>query len=164
MVTLALRGELDRELRADARDFARARSTVYRRKGTIFQNRLRRQILTATGSTQLGNAVRKTVVPARGANPDITVTVFSSAIYSRPGGRVDLITILDEGATVHARDVPLLVGGRLAGKGGTRFARAQRVTIPKQLDVEGLYQATAADIDTQVLTEWDRLAERRGAL
>jgi hypothetical protein len=162
MFSLAIKGELDKELRADAQAFARARSTVFRRKGTIFQNRLRRQIQQATGSTQLGNAVRKSVRPPRGASPDIVVRVYSNALYKRPGGLVDLITVLDTGATISGGK-SMLIGGRLAQKGGKRFARARSVTIKKVLDVDGLYQQTMADIDIQVLREWDRLAEKRGA-
>jgi hypothetical protein len=159
-LSLALRGDLAAFLRTDAKAAAGAVTTVVRRKTTLLKNRLRRQVKSAGLGTRLGNAIRSRTVPPRGVSPTIVGIVESKALVKRKSGIVDLITVFDTGATVAAGVVALLIGGRLARKGGTRFARAQTVRVPKLLDVDGAYAATVHDIDVQVVNEWDRRVDR----
>ena len=163
--SLAVRGELGKKLDADAKDFVRAVSIVYRRAGSLAQNAGRKHVERRTKSATLATAVRKKVYPPTGAVPDIVVTIKSSALVKRPGGMVDLLTVLEEGATVTGGAKGLLVGGRLLRKGGKRFARKQEVTIPAGIiKVREVVEPYGADLDHKVALELDRRIQKREGL
>ena len=162
---LALRGDLAPWLRANGEAVAPAVTSVIRRKTNLLKKRLRRHVEQAGLGERLAKTIRGATQPPRGNSVQTAGLVFSAAIYKqRPGGPIDLIDVFNTGATVSAKTAKgLFVGGRLRGKGGQRYARVQTVPVPKLLDIEPIYEKTVADLDTQILLEWDRRVEKAAA-
>jgi hypothetical protein len=160
--TLAFSGNLAAFTAAEARAAHGAVQSAVRRKTNLLDRRLERHIEPKLGK-RVAKAGTRRVFQGKGVN---TVgAVVSNALYrKRPGGMVDLIDVFNTGATVSAATARgMLIGGRKFQKGGTRFARAQTVKIPKLLDIEPIFDKTVADLDTQVVLEWDRRVEKIAA-
>lgn len=114
---LAIRGDLRKQMVAIERAVEGGRRSAISRRTTALKNTLRRQVTGAGLGSRLANAIRSVVITL--ADEDqIVGRVFSKAIVRRPSGRVDLITVFDEGATVRARTGTFLaIPTEHAGKG-----------------------------------------------
>jgi hypothetical protein len=165
--TLAFSGNLAAFTAAEARAAHGAVQSVVRRKTNLLDRRLERHIEPKLGR-KLAKAGTRRVIQGRGVN---TVgAVVSNALYKRPGGMVDLIAVFNEGAVVRpVLAKALFVGGRYFRAGGVQFATTARfafknmVRVPKLLDIEPIFDKTVADLDTQVVLEWDRRVEKIAA-
>lgn len=113
---VAIRGDLERFAAAEAKAGAGAVTTAIRRRTTQLKNAIRRQIASVGLGERLGKTIRDDVYPRRGASLSAKGVVRSSAIYKRPGGLVDLITVFEEGATINARGGRFLAIPLGAGK------------------------------------------------
>lgn len=100
---LAIRGDLAKAFELEAKAGAQAATTVIRRRTTRLKTSIRRQIASVGLGERLGKTIRDAVYPNRGASLSAKGIIRSSAIYKRPGGLVDLITVFEEGATINAR-------------------------------------------------------------
>lgn len=101
---VAIRGDLKKFLEDDAKAAAGAVQAVIRRRTTVLRDAVRRQMRSAGLGDRLGKAIKDYVFPTRGASISAKGRLVSKAIYKRPGGSVDLLTVFDEGATVRAAD------------------------------------------------------------
>lgn len=99
-IRAALRGSLKAQLAAEAKAGSDAVITVIRRRTLKLKQDIRAAIAGAGLGTRLGNAIRDRFYPNAGL--DAKGIVDSKAIYKRPGGFVDLITVFQEGATITA--------------------------------------------------------------
>ena len=99
----AIRGKLKAEMAAEVKAGEGAVTAVIRRRTLKLKQDVRAQISSAGLGERLGNAMRDRFYPSRGASLSATGVVASRAIYKRPGGLVDLITVFQEGATINAR-------------------------------------------------------------
>ena len=119
-VSLALRGDLQAFLDAEVKGGKAAVTTIIKRRATNLKNNLRRQVLRAGLGVRLGKTIQSNVYPKRGTSLNAAGLVRSKALYKRPGGLVDLITVLDEATTVRAGvgkalAIPLPAAGRGRG-------------------------------------------------
>lgn len=119
-VSLALTGNLQAFLDAEAKAGKRSVYGVINRRKTSLKNNLRKQVKNATKSDGLVNTIRDWINKERDFNENVSAYVFSNAIYKRPGGRIDLITQLDKGEVVRAGSgraisIPLAAAGKGRG-------------------------------------------------
>jgi len=101
-VSLALRGDLQKFMDAEVKAGKSAVTTIIRRRTTNLKNNLRRQIRRAGLSERLGKTVQGTTYPKRGVSLNAAGQVISKALYKRPHGVVDLISVIDQGAVIRA--------------------------------------------------------------
>lgn len=99
----ALRGDLEGFLAGELKAGNRAVGSVMRRHVTKLKQDVRAAIAGAGLGARLGNAIRGSVVVDRNVPMNTRGRVASTALYKRPGGLVDLITVFQEGATITAR-------------------------------------------------------------
>lgn len=90
-------------LRQDAAALRAASATVVRSRTAALKTALRKQVEGAGLGGKLAKAIRSQVITLQGAEGSIQGRVWSKALVKRPGGRADLITVFDEGATILAR-------------------------------------------------------------
>lgn len=98
----AVRGNLAEALKADEKAAAGAVTSVMRKRAAQLKGLVRQQISGAGLGQRLGNSARDQVFPIHGESINAKGRVVSKAIYKRPGGLVDLFTVFDEGAVIHA--------------------------------------------------------------
>jgi len=95
-VSLALRGNLQAFLDAEVKAGRSAVTTIIRRRTTNLKNNLRRQIVRAGLGIRLGKTIQGNTFPKRGSSLNAAGLVYSKALYKRPGGVVDLITVFNQ--------------------------------------------------------------------
>ena len=98
----ALRGDLKAFMAADLKAGERAVTNVITRRTLKLKQDIRGAVSGAGLGTRLGNTIRGRIFPAQGTSLGTKGRVESAAIYKRPGGLVDLITVFQEGATITA--------------------------------------------------------------
>ena len=134
----AFSGRLDELLRLEQRVVLRASNSMVRRATTLLQRELRADIK-AAGLRGLVKPLRRSVKPPKGGNRRTDVVegfVYSAADYKRPGGKIDLATVLEAGGDIRPNRrrwlaVPLDgVGRGRAGRGGAN-ARLRPEDWPK---------------------------------
>ena len=122
-VQMAWRGELEKFRTAELKAGQQAVTTIIRRRITALKTNLRSQVKKALGSkdsTRLQNTIRDQTYPKRGSSLNAAGLVWSKALYKRPGGLVDIITVLDEGTTIEAKKgtfVAFPINERIKGRG-----------------------------------------------
>lgn len=99
----AIRGDLRKFMAADIKAGEQAVTSAIRRRTTALKNNIRKGVRKAGLGQRLEKTIRAELYPERGASIGAKGLVYSKAIYKRPSGLVDLITTLDEGATIHPR-------------------------------------------------------------
>ena len=102
MLKLAIRGKLEQYTALVDKAAGLAVATIVRRFTTQLKNAIRREILSAGLGEKIANTIRSEAWPARGGSLGAHGRVWSKAIYKRPGGLIDLITVFEEGATIRA--------------------------------------------------------------
>lgn len=162
----SLTGSFRKQVEAIERAQKRAATTTMRRSTTTLKNAVRRELKRAR-LAGVEKAVQDRVYPARGIASDPAGTVYSKAIYKRPGGLVDLLTVFREGAEIVARGVFLLIGKRKRGKvelRGKKLARAQRVQIvPRLTGLDAAYERAAATLQPNYEREFERQLSREAS-
>lgn len=104
LLAFAVRGRMEPLLRAQAEAIPRARTAVVRSRTLALKKSLRGQVIHAGLGNRLAKALQSALQPPRGIADNPAGAVFSKAIYKdRPGGRVDLLTVFQEGAVIRAR-------------------------------------------------------------
>ena len=124
MFAHVIRGDLRRYAAGVEKAGPAAFANVIRRRGRALLTALRREIVAAGLGERLANAVRLQVWPERGGSLSAKARVFSKAIYKRPGGFADLLTVFDEGAAIQGSPylaIPLVA--LQSPKDGRRQAR-----------------------------------------
>lgn len=163
----ALRGDFRKHVGAIERAHKRAATTTVRRAGTVLKNAVRRDVKRAGLGAGIEKALQDRVFPARGVASDPAAEVFSKAIYKRPGGLVDLITVFKEGATIMARGLFLLIGKRSRNRTelrGKRLARAQVVKIiPRIAGIDAHPARIGATMPGNYAREFDRQLAREAS-
>ncbi len=163
----ALRGDFRKHVAAIERAHKRAATTTVRRAGTNLKNALRRDVKRAGLGAGVEKAVQDRVFPASGVAFSPAVEVFSKAIYKRPGGLVDLITVFKEGAVITARGLFLLIGKRVRGLAqlkGKRLARAQVVKIlPRIAGIDAHPARIGANMPGNYAREFERQLAREAS-
>jgi hypothetical protein len=159
--SLAIQGDLRKHVEAIAKAQKRAATTETRRSTTTLKNAVRRVVIRQGGLGQgVANAVRDEVFPARGVSSDPKGRVVSKAIYKRPGGLIDLLTVFIEGAIITARGEFLLIGGRKIGKvagGKARRALAKVVKIlPRLKGIETEHARVSAALPDNYARAFER--------
>ena len=89
-------------------EYAKAVTGVIRNKTRAVTRAIRRDIQRAGLGQRLGNAVRGTAYPRRGASMSAAGTIQSRALVRRDGQTYDLITIFEEGAIITPRNTRFL--------------------------------------------------------
>jgi hypothetical protein len=161
-VTMRRLGDITRQTEGVIKAGKQAHTTEVRRTTTLIQNAQRRVVRAKLGP-KLANTVRSETFPASGIAANPKGRVFSKAIYKRPGGLVDLLTVFREGAVIHARSGGFLaVGarkvGNLVGRGIRKVREVRIVPRIQALDTE--YERIAARLPEAVANTYDRLLER----
>lgn len=137
----------------------KAHTTVIRRKTTVLKNALRRKVSPRLGA-RMANTIRDRTFPPSGVSGNPKGQVYSSAIYKRAGGLVDLITVFRFGAVIHpVKGMFLLIGRRLSKASGLvgRLARSKEVKIlPRIDDLDAEYTRVTASIPEDIAKEFDR--------
>lgn len=140
-----------------------AATSATKRAGTTLKNAGRREVERGGLGKGIANSIRDQAFPPRGTSLDPAVIVYSKAVYKRPGGLVDLITVFREGATVVLALGLLLIGkraraGKLVELRGKRLAQAKTVTIPARLkSFDAAYERAARTIQPN----YERDVQRR---
>jgi len=146
-VSLALQGNLQKFLDGEVKAGRKAVFGVINRRKNNLKNNLRRQVVKnfnkgkKGGGQRLANTIRDWINPEKEFAKEITAYVFSKALYKRPGGVVDLITLYDTGGIqigsrgkkYNAIANPAVVG---TGGGGTRGHPIQK--SPSDPEFKGL--------------------------
>ena len=133
-VQLALRGDLQKFMDADVRAGKLAVTSVIKTRTTALKNNIRKQIKGSglkerLGPGRLQKSVQSIVYPERGRSFDSAGIVYSKAVYKRPGGLVDLLSVFDSGTVINSNRGKLLaipVSPRVQGPGvrGDPFSRS----------------------------------------
>lgn len=130
-----------------------------RRSTTTLKNAVRREVRRA-GLFGVENAVRDEVFPAKGVASDPKGRVTSKAIYKRPGGLVDLLTVFREGAVILAHGLFLLIGKRRRGAvelRGKKLARVKSVKIlPRLSGIDAAHERVAATLPDNYARAYER--------
>jgi hypothetical protein len=128
---LAMTGDLVTFLKAEKRAGERALAGTIRRRTFGCRNALRRDVRRL--GARLPQTIKAVTVPRSGNPSDAPFFsaasphgfVYSIALYKRPGGLVDLWTVLDEGVFIRAHGrrwlaIPTAAAGQHHGRGGGR--------------------------------------------
>ena len=109
---------------ADVKAGKSAVTSVIRSRTTSLKTAIRKQVKhaipRAENPERLANTVRGITFPKRGTSLNAAGQVYSVATYKRSGGIVDIITVLEEGATIKTRAGGFLafpVSDRVKGRG-----------------------------------------------
>lgn len=165
----ALVGNFRKQVEAIDRAHKRAATTTVRRSTTILKNAIRREVKRGGLGDGVANAVRDQVYPAKGLAANPAGSVYSKAIYKRPGGLVDLITVFREGAIIVATGLFLLIGKRKregvkAELTGKRLAREKRVKLlPRLKGIDAAYERAAATLQPNYEREYTRQLAREAS-
>lgn len=183
--SLAVTGSFRKHAQAVELAHKRAATNVMRRSAVSLKGGIRKEVERAGLGTGVANAVREAVYPPRGVATDPASAVYSKAVYKRPGGLVDLLTVFREGAVV--RPVTgefLLIGARKLGqlfKAGFRsagekrgflkaafgaskiLARKREVRIiPRLKGMDAVYQRIQAQVPDKYAKEYEAQIARAG--
>lgn len=143
-LTVAIRGDLKAMMRDERRAIDKAKTITVRRQTRgarlLIVNQIKRSKKRA-GRLSGGDPkqwVAATITPKRGFSSDPVGIVSGRARYRRAGGEVDLLTVLDEGATITANNTKFLAiptdkAPLRSGRGGARRASPNESRIPLTL-------------------------------
>lgn len=183
----AIVGSFRQQVGAVERAHKRAATNVMRRSAVSLKNAIRKEVKGAGLGEGVANAVRDAVYPSRGIATDPASSVFSKAVYKRPGGLVDLLTVFREGAVIVAKTGEfLLIGGRkfknfrqqwatltnaaqrrggyklLRGTKQIAFARQVKI-LPRLKGMDAAYQRVQATVQDKYAKEYEAQIAREGA-
>lgn len=141
----------------------RAARFAVRTGGTALKNGLRRDVIRAKLGQGIANAIRDKSYPPSGLSMDPAVVISSKAIYKRPGGLVDIITVFREGALIRPlkgvkAGLFLAVGARKIAsllKGGFRLTR-EVFLAPRLKHIDENY----ARVNANLQPNYERAFER----
>lgn len=171
-IRAAVRGNLDGFLKDLGDAVPRARTLAVRRVGTRVRDYIRKSIVAAglTGKKFVGGtgfrnkqfekSIQLVNEPKQGFSISPRSVVISKAIVNRPSGKVDLVTVFQEGATIRPVKARALFNRRTAG--GTSFFRnlGQEVKLRRRLDLVSRVWQLLDTLPEQEATELDKLAVR----
>jgi len=137
---IAFRGDLRRIMAQERRTAETAVTSVVKSKTRSITKAVQREVRRGgfergQSGQPLDQTVKGTVYPRRGRSIEAAGRVASKAVYRRPGGDVDLLTVFKEGATVRAGGgrflaIPTNAAPFREGRGGTRAATPAQYTGP----------------------------------
>lgn len=138
---VAIRGDLRAMMRDERRAIDKAKTIAVRRatRGArlLIANQVKRSTKRAgrVGGGEPKRWIAASITPKRGFSRNPVGIVAGRARYRRAGGEVDLLTVLDEGATITARNakwlaIPTEFAPLRPGRGGARRARPKEVRFP----------------------------------